>query len=190
MSIGQPVQRCDGDKYDREVVAVEPIGRVVVGVGRSLGAYQALRYAVGEARRRGVTLVAVRTFHLANGEEGLLNAALLTSAAAEQVRAAFTEAIGQFPPDVESEIVVLVGPAGSALVSVANRESDLLIIGGCGARRWGRLRTAATARFCARHSVCPVVIVPPTALARSGQADRLARHTARDIEDYLERQRP
>lgn len=169
---------------------MEPTGRVVVGVGRSLGAYQALRYAVAEARRREVILVAVRTFHLANGEEGLLNAALLTSAAAEQVRSAFTEAVGQFPPGVEIEIVVLAGPAGSALVSVADRESDLLIIGGCGARRWGRLRTAATARFCARHSVCPVVIVPPTALARSGQADRLARHTARDVEDYLDRQHP
>ena len=169
---------------------MEPMGRVVVGVGRALGASQALRYAVEEARRRDVRLVAVRTFHLANGEEGLANAALLTSAAAEQVRYAFTEAVGQLPPDVEVEIVVLVGPAGSALVSVADRESDLLIIGGCGARRWGRLRTAATARFCARHSVCPVVIVPPTALARSGQADRLAQHTTRDVEDYLERQRP
>ena len=71
---------------------MEPMGRVVVGVGRSLGAYQALRYAVEEARRRDVRLVAVRTFHLANGEEGLANAALLTSAAAEQVRYAFTEA--------------------------------------------------------------------------------------------------
>jgi nucleotide-binding universal stress UspA family protein len=174
----------------REAVTVEPIDRVVVGVGRSLGAYQALRYAVAEARRRGAVLVAVRTFHMANGEEGLLNATLLMRAAAEQVRSAFAEAVGQLPPDLEIDIVVLAGPAGSALVSVADRESDLLIIGGCGARRWGRLRTAATARFCARHAVCPVVIVPPTALARSGQADRLARHTARDVEDYLESQRP
>jgi nucleotide-binding universal stress UspA family protein len=169
---------------------MEPTGRVVVGVGRSLGAYQALRYAVAEARRLRAVLVAVRTFHLTNGEEGLLNAALLTKAAAEQVRCAFVEAVGQLPPDLEVEIVVLTGPPGCALVSVADRETDLLIIGGCGARRFGRLRTAATARFCARHSNCPVVIVPPSALARSGQTDRLARHTARDVEEFLESQRP
>jgi nucleotide-binding universal stress UspA family protein len=169
---------------------MDPTSRVVVGVGRSLGAYQALRYAVAEARRRSAVLVAVRTFHLANGDEGVLNAALLTRAAAEQVRSAFTEAVGELPPDLEIDIVVLMGPPGCALVSVADRESDLLIIGGCGARRLGRLRTAATARFCARHSICPVVIVPPSALARSGQTERLARHTARDVEDFLERQRP
>jgi nucleotide-binding universal stress UspA family protein len=164
---------------------MEPTGRVVVGVGRSLGAYQALRYAVAEARRLEAVLVAVRTFHLTNGEEGLLNATLLTKAAAEQVRSAFIEAVGLLPPDLEVEIVVLTGPPGCALVSVADRESDLLIIGGCDARRFGRLRTAATARFCARHANCPVVIVPPSALARSGQTERLARDAARDAEEFL-----
>lgn len=178
-------RRPDGEPEVEAVVLDADVGRVVVGVGRSPGAYQALRYAVTEARRRDATLLAVRTFRLPTSEQSVLNVELLMMSAAEHVRCAFAEAIGQVPADPQIEVAVLAGPSANALVSVANRESDLLIIGGCGAHRLGRIHGTAIARFCARRAVCPVVIVPPPALARSGHTDRLARDTAHDVEAYL-----
>jgi nucleotide-binding universal stress UspA family protein len=160
-------------------------GRVVVGIGRSAGAYQALRYGVTEARRRGVALFAVRTFWSAPSGQALLSAEFLTTAAFEQVDTAFTEALGGRPPDLQIVNVVREGETARRLVGIANRETDVLVIGGCGVRRRGHFRSTAVARFCAREAICPVVIVPPTALARSANADRLARDTARDVEDYL-----
>ena len=176
----------DGPRAGSEAVVTEAeADRVVVGIGRSLGAYQALRFALREARRRDATLLAVRTFRLPTSEQSIFNVELLMKSAAENVRLAFAEAVGAMPDEPPIDVAVLAGPPASALVSVANRESDLLIIGGCGARRLSHMRSTAVARFCARHATCPVVIVPPTALARSGQPDRLARHTADDVEAYL-----
>jgi nucleotide-binding universal stress UspA family protein len=165
-------------------------GRIVVGIGRSVGAYQALRYAVAEARQRGFALLAVRTFWSPPNGQALLNADFLSVAATEQVDVAFTEALGGRPDDLEVDVLVREGEAARWLVSIASHESDLLIIGGCGVRRWAHLRSTAVARFCAREATCPVVIVPPSPLARSANADRLARDTARDVEDYLCSQRP
>lgn len=165
-------------------------GRIVVGIARSLGGYQAIRYGVAEARRRGATLLAVRTYWSATNGQGLLQTDVLTRVAIAQVNIAFMEALGGMPTDLRVEVVVREGAAARTLVSTADRESDLLIIGGYGIHRLAPWRTAAVARFCARRATCPVVIVPPTALARSAHADRLARDTARDVEDYLTHEGP
>lgn len=162
-------------------------GRIVVGIGRSLGGYQALRFAVAEARRRETTILAVRTFLSAHGAQGVLSADHMATAAVDHVKLAFTEALGGIPWDVGIEILAQEGTPAHMLVSIACRESDMLVIGGCGVRRWTH-RRSTIARFCVRHATCPVVVVPPTALARSGRADRLAHDTARDAADYLDSQ--
>lgn len=158
-------------------------GRVVVGVGRSVGAYQALRYAVAEARRRGCVMVAVRAFRVLVHGQALSRADLLGAAAADTVYTAFTEALGGLPSDLPLEILVREGDAAHTLVSIADREDDLLVVGGTRARRWARPRSRHVARFCVRRARCPVAIIPPAELARSARADRLARDAARAAEN-------
>jgi nucleotide-binding universal stress UspA family protein len=160
-------------------------GRIVVGMGRSLGAYQALRYAVGEARRRDATLVAVRVFRLTTNAQGMFQPDLLITAAKANVSIAFTEALGGLPNDLNVEVRIRDGAVARTLVEVADRESDVLIIGGCSCRHWTGLRHTAIARFCAGRAVCPLLVVPPPMLARSARTQRLARDTTQGVEDYL-----
>jgi nucleotide-binding universal stress UspA family protein len=160
--------------------------RVVVGVGRSPGAYQALRYAVAEARKRSAPLVAVRAYISLAYSRGLLGddpawaAVGEADAAAASAAYAFTEALGGVPDDVPVEIVARNGTVAWVLVSEADRDGDLLVIGGCGAPRLTRPRPLAIAAYCLHHAVCPVVVVPPPAMARSAATHRLARALARD----------
>jgi nucleotide-binding universal stress UspA family protein len=163
---------------------MEP-GRVIVGVGRSLGAYQALRFAVAEARRREAPLLAVRTFRTIANDQILLPTNYLSAGAIWHVDTAFAEALGGLPGDLTVMIIVQEGDVAHALVATADRESDLLVIGGHCGHRLIRLRGAAIARSCTRYATCPVVIVPPATLARSAHADRLARQTLRGAEEYL-----
>jgi nucleotide-binding universal stress UspA family protein len=165
-------------------------GRVVVGIGHSLGAYEALRYAVDEARRRRTALLAVRAYRTTAYGQSPLPAHCVADGALAVVEMAFAEALGGAPPDLPVEVIVRVGHAARTLVFTADREDDLIVIGGCGRRRLTRLRSTAIARFCAREAGCPVVIVPPNALARSGRPDRLARDAAGDAQDFLLRQMP
>lgn len=163
---------------------MEP-GRVIVGVGRSLGAYQALRFAVAEARRRAAPLVAVRAFRPVTNGQILLPAKFLADGAIWQVDMAFAEALGGLPNDLTVMIIVQEGDIAHALVATADRESDLLVIGGSCARGLVRFRGTAIARSCTRYASCPVVIVPPAMLARTAHTDRLARATLRGAEDFL-----
>ena len=64
-------------------------------------------------------------------------------------------------------------------------DTDVLVIGGTGVRRIGSLRRAPVARFCARRSTCPVVIVPLPAMARGRSASKLARDAAEGAERLL-----
>ena len=51
-----------------------------------------------------------------------------------------------------------------------------------------RHRPASVARDCSREAGCPVIIVPPPALARTAPESRLARDAALGIEAFLESQ--
>lgn len=159
-------------------------GRVVVGVCRSLGGYQALRYAVAQARARGAALVAVRAYSVSAPREVWWRSALADAALAE-VAAAFTDALGGMPRDVNVRIAVQEGSPGSVLVASADRDDDLLVIGGSGSHRLTRARSAAVARYCARHAQCPVLIAPVPAMARASGAGRLARAVAFAAEESL-----
>jgi nucleotide-binding universal stress UspA family protein len=159
-------------------------GRVVVGVCRSIGGYQALRYAVAQARVRGAAVVAVRAYSVAAPREALWRSALADAAVAE-VAAAFTDALGEMPRDVSVRVAVHEGSPGPVLVASADRENDLLVIGGSGTRRLTRAWSAAVARYCARHAQCPVLIAPVPAMARSRGAGRLARAVAFAAEESL-----
>jgi nucleotide-binding universal stress UspA family protein len=160
-------------------------GRVVVGVHHSLGAYQALRHAVAEAGRRDATLLVVHALRRPAGRS-LPPPEVAADAVRQHVGAVFVEALGAVPAGLRIEIVAEHGNPGQALVTVAYRVADVVVIGGS-ARRWLPLRGAPVASYCAAHAVCPVVIVPPPELARTGRRGRLARAAVRDAEAHLAR---
>ena len=164
------------------------MGRVVVGVDGSAGSLEALRYALGQARRLDATLIPVYAWQLPGGEVAARRAPsasyarMVRELAEQQLIRAFEEGLGGLPADVVAEPWLVRGAAGPALVEAADRHHDLLVVG---AGRRGRLRHpvhAGTVRYCLAHAVCPVVAVPPptlqaeipTQLRLRASADRLA----------------
>lgn len=74
--------------------------------------------------------------------------------------------MGGVPDDLPVQLRAIRGLPGPVLTCVADREDDLLVIGA--GRRTpiiGRMRAGVT-RYCLRHSVAPVLAVPPPALLR------------------------
>ena len=61
---------------------------------------------------------------------------------------------------------VLRGAAGPALVDVACLPGDLLILGTGRRGVMARLYSGSVGRYCLAHAQCPVLAVPPPALAR------------------------
>lgn len=173
-------------RWNQEVAAMAETdaGRVVVGISADVAGYQALRYAVTAARDRQAPLLVVRVY---NGRSpgSAQWGATLAEAAMDDVHAAFQATFGGPPRDLSVQMLCREGVTGAALTAAADRTSDLLVIGGSGTHRLSRLWSGAVARYCARHAVCPVVIVPPPALARSGRTSRLAKATASGAEEFL-----
>lgn len=157
-------------------------GRVVVGVSDTAAGYQALRYAVAQARERGVPLIAVRAY--ACGAHNIELRSVLVNAAREYVAKTFVEALGCEPAAVAAEVAVCEGLPGRALVAIADQAQDLVVVGGSGARRVTGRRRAAVARWCSREAVCPVVIVPPPAMARRA-GRRLTKDVVREADLFL-----
>lgn len=151
-------------------MASKIIGRVIVGVDGSPGSLEALRHALGQARRLGAVLMPVLAWIPPGGQAGARRAPsaqyheLLREFAEAQLRRAFDQGLGGIPDDVALNGLVIRGAAGAALVASADRGNDLLVIG---AGRRGLLRHpfhASTARYCLAHATCPVIAVPPPRL--------------------------
>lgn len=157
-------------------------GRVVVGVGESLAALQALRHAVAEARWRGCPLRAVRVWQFGVPWRGYDVGLCRDEAGAEAtatIRRCFELAMGGLPRDLELILTAVEGPVGPALVAQAKNDNDLLILGAPVRRRWGS-SAFTVQRYCVRHASCPVVIVPAPALARQRGTKALIRAIRRD----------
>ncbi|AUG77819.1 hypothetical protein CFP65_3009 [Kitasatospora sp. MMS16-BH015] len=143
-------------------------GRVVVGVGGSLGSLAALHRAVGVARGSGGEVVAVLTWVPPGGEHGYRRSpcppllAAVRAAAEERLRTALAEAFGGGGAGVPMRSVLVRGEAGPALVAMAYRAEDVLVVG-AGRGRWWR---PSVARYALRHATCPVLAVPRPALQR------------------------
>src|SRR5262249_38092107 len=110
----------------------QPAGRVVVGVADSLAGLQALRVAVDEARRRGVTRRGVRAWRppatWAGAQMRRWSEEILAEEA-NRLREAFAMAMGRMPADVPVELLVVEGAPGPALVAQATGEDDLIVVG-------------------------------------------------------------
>lgn len=142
--------------------ATPPVhGRVVVGVGEDAKDSAVVRFAVEEARRRGVPLEVVRAWRcpayettdhpLLAGEPARLH----EEKAVEELEAALQD----LPADVEVRRRTVEGHARRVLVD-ASHEADLLVVGA--RRREGHfgLQLGRVAHAALHHSVCPVAVVP------------------------------
>ncbi|MFD7295412.1 universal stress protein [Streptomyces sp. NPDC059897] len=157
-------------------------GRVVVGVGGSPASLAALRTAVAEARRSDRPLVAVLAWEPPEGEAMYRRwpdtawARHWYEEARARLAAAFEEALGGLPPDLDVTLRAVRDRPGPALVELAARPDDLLVVG----VRPRSLRRAAH-RHVRRHAVCPVLTVPVRPLQRA-ELRALKRMRAADFE--------
>ena len=147
------------------------VRRIIVGVSRSPGSLQALRHAAGLARVHEAALVPVLAWVPPGGDLADRShpspylRVLWRDAARERLRDAIELALGGVPDDVPFESFVQRGDPGHVLVSTACHPDDVLVIG---AGRRGVLAHALScrvSRYCLAHAQCPVVAVPPPALA-------------------------
>ena len=91
---------------------------------------------------------------------------LWRDAAWQRLWGAIHLAFGRVPEDVAFEADVIRGESGRVLVGVACHRDDVLVIG---AGRRGPLAHAMScrvSRYCLARAECPVVAVPPPALAQ------------------------
>jgi nucleotide-binding universal stress UspA family protein len=158
--------------------------RVVLGVADSPAGWAAMRAAVSAARHRNAVVYAVRVLPPASGGGPPLVAGLraaLIEAADALVRDVVERALGGPPADVDIEVVTVDGPVGHALVNLADRDTDLLVLG---ARRRRRCLGHQPGRYCLARAVCPVLVVPVPELART-TTRRQARELGQEVERVL-----
>jgi nucleotide-binding universal stress UspA family protein len=146
------------------------MGVIIVGVDRSAGAEEALRFAFQEAQLRGATLRAIHAWQFGyigapslEGAVPVLGAGLdeHRSAAGAVLDAMVREAIPD-AGDVEIERRVVEGAAAAVLVE-ESRGADLLVVGSRGHGGFAQLLLGSVSQQCAHHAECPVVIVRPRA---------------------------
>jgi nucleotide-binding universal stress UspA family protein len=146
------------------------MGVIIVGVDRSAGAEEALRFAFEEAQLRGATLRAVHAWQFGyigapslEGAVPVLGAELDAhrSAAGAVLDAMVREAIPE-AGDIRIERRVVEGAAAAVLVE-ESRGADLLVVGSRGHGGFAQLLLGSVSQQCAHHAECPVVIVRPRA---------------------------
>ena len=140
------------------------MAKIVVGVDGSAASNAALRWALEEARLRGVKLEAVHAFalpHVSTASEALhlieTDFAPYRAAAAQILETALSEA-GPAPESVELERTVVEGPPAAALLHAA-AGADVLVVGTRGHGGFAGLLLGSVSVQCAHHAPCPVVIV-------------------------------
>ncbi|WP_031074912.1 universal stress protein [Streptomyces sp. NRRL WC-3742] len=152
-------------------------GRVMVGVSGSLGSLAALHRGVAEARERGAELWAVLAWEPPGGEYGYRRSpcppllAAVREDAERRLCEALDAAFGGVDPGVALRAVVVRGESGPALVGLADRPGDLLVLGRSGGLLRRGFRRPVTA-YCVRRAACPVLAVPGPALLQDLEALR------------------
>ncbi len=133
--------------------------RVVVGVDGSLSSLAAVRRAAEEARRRDAVLVPVIAWMACDGDS-LRPLSELEYAARVRLDSVVELAFDGFPQGVRIHPHVVRAEAGHALVALADRPSDLLVVGSSAHTGQGGVRHGSVARYCWARAVCEVLIVP------------------------------
>jgi nucleotide-binding universal stress UspA family protein len=159
---------------------VAGIGRVIVGTSGSPGSLHALRYGEGLARAHDAVLLPVLAWELPGGDyaervqpSGELRQ-VWRNLACRQLRDALIAVWGKAPDDPLVEPHVERGPAGWVLVNLARRPGDVLVVGAGGPGALAPMAFSKVGRYCLAHAQCPVLAIPPPALACELRHGRLA----------------
>jgi nucleotide-binding universal stress UspA family protein len=159
---------------------VPGVGRVIVGTGGSPGSLRALRYAEVLASAHQAPLMPVIAWEPPGGARaGRFHYSDELSKecqrmACRQLRDALVAVWGEVPDDRLVQPHVERGPAGWVLVSLACCPGDVLVVGAGRRGPLARMAFARVARYCVARAQCPVLAVPPSALARELGHGRLA----------------
>ena len=147
--------------------------RVIVGASGSPGSLRALRHPEDLARHGVATLIPVLAWTPPGGDLAARRQpypALVDvwqESAWQRLWAALEAAWGEIPADLAVQPAVRRGPPGQVLVDVADNPDDLLVVGAGRRGALARLYGARVSRYCLAHARCPVIAVPPGALAQS-----------------------
>lgn len=156
------------------------VGRLIVGTSGSPGSLQALRYGEALARAHGAVLIPALAWELPGGDyaERVQPSGELRqewhNLACRRLREALIAVWGEVPDDPLVQPHVERGPAGWVLVSLACRPGDVLVIGAGRRGALVRMAFSKVSRYCLAHAQCPVLAIPPPALAREIRHGRLA----------------
>lgn len=148
----------EGSQKPGRVHAGDRAPRIVVGVDGSAGAYLAMEWAAGEARRRGAILELVTAWNYPFGRHGKLVETIKEEAEmilAESEKEAF-EVDGAIP--IEHRLVE--APAARGLLE-SSADADLLVVGSRGRGGFAGLLLGSVSQACAGHAACPVVVIRP-----------------------------
>ncbi len=155
--------------------------RVIVGTSGSPGSLRALRYAENVARTQSAMLIPVLAWVPPGGDRAdrLQPSGYLRhewqKAACQRLRDALIAVWGRIPDDPSVRPVVRRGEPGRILLEIACGPDDLLVVGAGGRGALARITHAGkVSRFCLAHARCPVLAVPPPALAQAAGHLRLA----------------
>ncbi|MGW9029480.1 universal stress protein [Streptomyces sp. NPDC055722] len=145
--------------------------RVLVGVSGSLGSLTALRRAAAEARCRGAELWPVLAWEppgedmaARRGPGATVMVEAWQDLARQRLLSALDDVFGDAGPGVAMRALVARGAPGVALVEIADRESDVLVVGAGRRSLWRRACSRSVSRYCLAHATCPVFAVPPSPL--------------------------
>ncbi|MFF8860928.1 universal stress protein [Streptomyces sp. NPDC015139] len=147
------------------------VARVVVGVSGSPGSLAVLGRAAEEARIRGAELWPVVAWEPPEGDLTARRCPATTAVAPEWERlarerlaGALREVFASTGTGLPGQALVVRGAPGPALVRIAARDGDVLIVGAGGRGRLLRALRPSVGRYCLAHAVCPVPAVPPSPL--------------------------
>jgi nucleotide-binding universal stress UspA family protein len=150
---------------------------IVVGVDGSAGSDTALRWALDEARLRGVSIRALHVYRsptvlpegTAMGAPGIFAAAAsseeiqrLHSVSKAQAERVLEDAVARAEVQAEGVEVEAVAEEGQPAESLirAGRDAELLVVGSRGHGGFVGLLLGSVSQQCAQHPPCPVVVLP------------------------------
>jgi len=156
-------------------VGASAIRRVNVGSDDSPAGLAALAAATNLATSSHAELVAVRSGALGSPRHGgrrmrhlshphvVLSFSGTEQCAAAKVltRKALRAAVGRVPTDLRLTIETPEADPALALVGLATRNGDILVVSTRSASWIGRLVHGPVSQYCARHALCPVLLVAP-----------------------------
>ncbi|HEY5988730.1 MAG TPA: universal stress protein [Streptosporangiaceae bacterium] len=148
------------------------VRRVIVGISGSPGSLPALRFAENLARVYDATLIPVLVWTPPGGDLADRRSPssylrrIWEEDAQQRLLAALGAAWGETPADLPVQPLIERGDAGPVLVGMACDSNDLLVIGAGHRGVMARILSGRVSRYCLAHAQCPVLAVPPPALAR------------------------